>query len=507
MTNYLNRQTLGFFIGPLLFVLILNIPQPEAMSDQALHVAAVAVLMAVWWISEAIPIPATALIPIVLFPVLDVMSPAEVTQSYAHHLIFLFMGGFMIAVAVEKWNLHQRIALHTIRIVGMTPDRIILGFMLATAFLSMWISNTASTMMMLTVGLAVLHQITKEIDASGNVNNIDTREGHFRFGTALMLGIAYSASIGGVATLVGTAPNLVFAGVVEEIYGVSISFLQWLSFGLPLAIVMLGASWFYLTKIAYPSELDHLPGGEETIRDELVALGKMTSQEKKVLFVFCLVAVLWLVRSLFDYKVFYLIKDSTIAIAGALLLFIIPANWQQREFLLDWKTAVKIPWDILILFGGGFALAKGFSDSGLTTFIAGQLSILTGSHIIVIVAVVTLFVIFLTELTSNTATAALTLPMMAALAGAMQVHPFGLMVAAVIAASFAFMLPVATPPNAIVFGSRYISIPQMMKTGIWLNLLGVVVITAFVMMLLPLVWGIDITEFPINDFPEALLSR
>lgn len=495
------RQTLGFILGPVLFVLFLAVPQPAAMSDQALVVAAVALLMAVWWITEAIPIPATALIPIVLFPVLDVMSPAEVTQSYAHHLIFLFMGGFMIAVAVEKWNLHQRIALHTIRMVGMTPDRIILGFMIATAFLSMWISNTAATMMMLTVGLAVLHQITREIEASGNTNHIDTREGHFRFAIALMLGIAYSASIGGVATLIGTAPNLVFAGVVEETYGVTINFLQWLSFGLPLAIVMLAISWLYLTKIAYPSEIDHLPGSEKTIRDELFALGKMTSQEKKVLFVFCLVAVLWVVRGLFDFKIFYLIKDSTIAMAGALLLFVIPSNWQQREFLLDWKTAVKIPWDILILFGGGFALAKGFSDSGLTTFIAGQLSVLNGSHIIVIVAAVTLFVIFLTELTSNTATAALTLPMMAALAGAMQIHPFGLMVSAVIAASFAFMLPVATPPNAIVFGSRYISIPQMMRAGIWLNLLGAVLITTFVMILLPVVWGIKIDEFSGVIFP------
>ena len=222
----MNRSTFGLIIGPLLFLMFLLMPQPEGLSEQGMTVAGIAVLMAIWWITEAIPIPATALIPIVLYPLLDVMAPADVTQSYAHHLIFLFMGGFMIAVTVEKWNLHQRIALHTIRIVGMTPDRIILGFMVATAFLSMWISNTASTMMMLTVGLAVLHQIVKEIESDSTNQHIDTREGHFRFGIALMLGIGYSASIGGVSTLIGTAPNLVFAGIIEDTYGISISFLH-----------------------------------------------------------------------------------------------------------------------------------------------------------------------------------------------------------------------------------------------------------------------------------------
>ncbi len=498
----MSRSTFGLFFGPLLFLIFMLMPQPEGLSEQGMMVAGIAVLMAAWWITEAIPIPATALIPIVLYPVLGVMSPADVTQSYAHHLIFLFMGGFMIAVTVEKWHLHQRIALNTIRIVGMTPDRIILGFMIATAFLSMWISNTASTMMMMTVGLAVLHQIAMEIDADESTHNIDTREGHFRFGVALMLGIGYSASIGGVSTLIGTAPNLVFAGIVEDIYGISINFLQWMSFGVPLAIVMLAITWFYLTRIAYPSEIDHLPGGEATIRNEIEALGKISSQEKKVLFVFCGVAAAWILRGVLDIKALHLIKDSTIAMAGALVLFVIPSNWPKREFLLDWKTAVTIPWDILILFGGGFALAKGFSESGLTSFIAGQLSVLQGSNILFIIAVVTLLVIFLTELTSNTATASLTLPIMAALAGAMQIHPYGLMVATVIAASFAFMLPVATPPNAIIFSSRYVTIPQMMKAGIWLNLIGVVLISLFVMFLLPIVWGIDI-----RLYPEAFISR
>jgi sodium-dependent dicarboxylate transporter 2/3/5 len=467
------------------------------MEPKAMSVAATALLMAVWWITEAIPLPATALLPILLFPVMGVMSGSDVTQSYAHHLIYLFLGGFLIAVTVEKWNLHQRIALHTINLIGVTPDRIILGFMLATAFLSMWISNTAATMMMVTIGLAVLHQIVSEIEQQKTLK-VDTRKGHFRFGTALMLGIGYSASIGGVATLIGTPPNAILAGVVEKIYGTSISFLDWMLFGLPLSMVMLIIAWLYLTHIAYPSEIDHLPGGRETIDREIVQLGSMSPQEKHVLLVFTSVAFLWIFRGLFDLEALKMIKDSTIAIGGALLLFMIPSDLKKREFLLDWKTAATIPWDILILFGGGFALAQGFSESGLTHFIAWQLSVLEGSNMVLVVAAIAFLVIFLTEITSNTATASLSLPIMAALAGAMQVHPYGLMITAAIAASFAFMLPVATPPNAIVFSSRYISIPQMIRAGIWLNLIGVVLITVFVILFLPVIWGLDISSLPVE---------
>jgi len=487
-----NRSFIGLLLGPALFLGILLLPLPEGMTAAGLSVAAVAALMAAWWISEAIPIPATALLPIALFPVLGVMDGGDVTRSYAHHLIYLFLGGFLIAVTMQKWNLHHRIALHTIRLVGLTPQRIVLGFMLATAFLSMWISNTAATMMMVTIGLAVLREISEEIKSTGT--DIDTRPGHFRFGTVLMLGIAYAASIGGVATLIGTPPNAIFAGVVEKTYGYSISFVEWMMFGLPVSLVMLAITWFYLTRLHFRSVLDQLPGDRGFINRQIQQLGSMSREEKQVAAVFFLVASLWILRGFFKPDALSMVKDSTIAIAGALLLFVIPVNLRQREFLLDWKTALTIPWDIIVLFGGGFALAQGFSSSGLTAWLAGELSVLQGVDLLLIIACVVLLVIFLTEITSNTATSSLILPVMGALALAIEVHPYGLMVSAVLAASFAFMLPVATPPNAIAFSSRYITIPQMIKAGLWLNLLGVFLIAAFVYYLLPQVWGFDLVN-------------
>ena len=306
------------------------------------------------------------------------MKGSAVTLSYANHLIYLFMGGFLIAVTVEKWNLHRRIALYTIRFIGITPNRIIFGFMLATWFLSMWISNTAATMMMLTIALAVINQVVYEIDADPEMS-VDTRPGRFRFGVALMLGVAYAASIGGVATLIGTPTNAVFAGVVEKTYGVSISLVKWMTIGLPLSTVTLLITWFLLTHVLHRSELDYLPGGREAIHREIDRLGAVSYQEKAVLSVFLLVAALWILRGFVHIKAFGMVADSTIAIGGALLLFAIPADWKKKEFLLDWETAVTIPWDILILFGGGFALASGFSSSGLTGYLAGKLDVLAGA--------------------------------------------------------------------------------------------------------------------------------
>jgi sodium-dependent dicarboxylate transporter 2/3/5 len=477
------RSLIGLILGPVAFLVLLVLPEPAGLSPQGMNVAAVAALMAIWWISEAIPVPATALLPILLFPVLGVLDGSDVTRAYGHHLIYLFLGGFLIAVTMEKWNLHHRIALHTIRLVGVTPNRIVLGFMLATAFLSMWISNTAATMMMVTIAVAVLREI--ERDSPGAATGS-------QFGAALMLGICYAASIGGVATLIGTPPNAIFAGVVEKTYGISVSFVGWMKFGLPLSLVMLGIAWAYLTRIRFRGEQPQLTGGREFIRDQLDRLGPMSRAERGVAAVFTLVALLWIVRGLYQPAALGMVTDSTIAIGGALLLFLIPVNLTRREFLLDWKTAVTIPWDIIILFGGGFALARGFSETGLTTWLAGLLAVLQGADMVLIIAAVVLLVIFLTEVTSNTATASLLLPVMAALAAAVEVHPFGLMVATVIAASFAFMLPVATPPNAIVYGSHKVSIQQMAGAGLWLNLLAVVLVTGFVRLLLPRVWNLDL---------------
>lgn len=478
---YSSRQKIGLLLGPLLFVFVYLLPQPADMPEHSLRVAAVALLMATYWITEAIPIPATALMPIVLFPLLDVMPTSKVTLAYGNHLIFLFMGGFLIAVTIEKWQLHRRIALRTILLVGVSSNQIILGFMLATAFLSAWISNTATAMMMVTIGLAVVKQAQQD---SGS------QPDHSNFATALMLSIAYAASIGGVATLIGTPPNAILAGVIESNYGYSIGFAQWMLFGVPVSLTMLALGWFYLTRIAFKSEFDELPGGKHSIQQKLDELGPMSLPEKKVLSIFALVAVSWILRGLLDIEELSAVSDASIAIAGAVLLFIIPADKNMSEPLLDWHTAKTIPWDIMILFGGGFALANGFSSSGLTEWLANQLVSLQNMDLIIIVFMVVLLVIFLTEITSNTATASLMLPVMGAFAVAIQISPLYLMVAVALAASFAFMLPVATPPNAIVFSSRKISIPQMARAGVWLNIIGSILITLYVIFYLPSVFDV-----------------
>jgi len=492
---YMSRDKIGLILGIFLFLVLWLMPTPEGMPVEAQSLAAVATLMAIWWITEAVPIPATSMVPIFLFPVLGIMPGAKVTLSYADQLIYLYMGGFLIAVTMEKWNLHRRIALHTIRMVGITPDRIVLGFMVATGFISMWISNTAAAMMMVTIALPVLTQVAKSIaESAGNTD--DTRPGHFNFGTALMLGVAYSASIGGLGTLVGTPTNAVFAGMVEKTYGINISFVEWMKVGVPIAVIMLLITWFFLVKVVYPSKFTHLPGGKETIHKEIVSLGRMASEEKWVFVIFASVAILWIVRGFIKIEALSMVTDTTIAIGGALLLFLIPSKSRKGEFLLDWKTAVTIPWDVLLLFGGGFALAQGFGDTGLTTYLAAKLAVLEGTSIVIVIPVVVTLVVFASELTSNTATNSIMLPIMVALASAMQVHPYGMMIASTMAASYAFMLPVGTPPNAIVFATRYVTMNQMIKAGFWLNIIAIMLISFFVLVMLPLIWGIDLNTLP-----------
>lgn len=474
----LNIKHTGLVLGVILAFVVLMLPVPQGMKPEALYVAAVAVLMASWWMTEALPLAATALIPVLLFPTMGVMDARAVTSAYADDLIFLFMGGFFLAATIQKWNLHKRIALHTIRIVGTTPKRITLGFMLGTAFLSMWVSNTATAMMMLPIGMAVVSQASATIESEQQSADIKL------FATGLMLAIAYSASIGGVATLIGTPPNAILAGVIERQFDIQIKFVDWFMFAFPLAMFFLLVCWWYLTRIAFPVKMNVIPGGNQLIHRELDMLGKVSPEEKKVLFVFLLVATAWMLNGLFDFS--FVIKDSTIAIAGALLLFILPARNGSR--LLDWETAQKIPWDILILFGGGFALANGFMESGLSHWLGVQLSVLKGMPLAIVILASVLLVIFLTELTSNTATATLFLPVMAALSISLAVDPLSLMAGVAIAASFAFMLPVATPPNAIVFASRKVTVMDMAKTGFWMNIIACILIVLFVTQWLPLVF-------------------
>jgi len=486
------RQKVGLLLGPVLFGAVYLMPLPRGMDPTALAVAAVAVLMAIWWITEAIPIPATSLLPIVLFPCLGVMTTAATTPSYAHELIFLFLGGFLLAIAMEKWKLHRRVALRTIALVGVGPSRIVLGFMVATAFLSMWVSNTATAMMMLPIGAAVLEQARESIQAKG-IPGIDTRPQHFRFGTVLMLGICYAASIGGVATLIGTPPNTVFAAMADKLFGQQVGFASWMLFGVPLSALMLLLAWVILVKVAYPMHLDELPGGRELVRTELQRLGPMTRPERLVLVVFAATAAAWIIRG---FVATTMVSDTTIAIAGALALFIIPADLRKGEFLLDWESAVRLPWGVMLLFGGGLALAKGVTDSGLADWIGQQLSLLHGLNPTVFLTVVAVLTFCMTEMTSNTATATLLMPIMGAAAVGMGIHPFGPMVTAAVASSYAFVLPVATPPNAVIYASGYVTIRQMAKAGVILNLVGAVLIALFASVLLPVLWHFDMLVLP-----------
>ncbi|MFV8833404.1 SLC13 family permease [Aquisalimonas sp. APHAB1-3] len=481
----LSRQSVGLYLGPSVLIAGLLIGPPAGLESSEWAVALVAILMATWWISEALPLAATALVPIVLFPALDVLAPGDVTRAYGNDLIYLFLGGFLIAVTMQRWNLHRRIALHTINLVGTDPRRMILGFMLATAVLSMWISNTATAMMMLPIAMAVLQQSREDADRAG-----ETLSGGF--GVALMLGIAYSASIGGVATLIGTPPNAVLAGMANELYGIEISFAAWMAFGLPLSVIMLVIAWGYLAFGRHGRDLASLPGGRGLVRRELQEIGSIGVAERRVLIVFVTVALAWVFRGFLPEGALNQVNDSSIAIAGALVLFLLSAGDGSGERLLNWKTAVTIPWDIVLLFGGGFALAAGFTESGLSQTMATGLEGLAGVPVLLMIAACVALVVFLTEVTSNTATATLFVPLMGALAVAIGFHPLALMAAVAVAASCAFMLPVATPPNAVVFGSRAVTVPQMARAGLLLNVVTIVLTTAFIYWVLPIVMGISL---------------
>ncbi|MFD2201194.1 SLC13 family permease [Shivajiella indica] len=486
--NETKTAKLGLYLGPLLFLGILFFLQPKEMSPEALSMLAVTAWIATWWITEAIPIAATSLLPLVLLPALGALPISNTASSYSHPMVLLYMGGFMIAMAIEKWNLHKRIALNTISLIGTNIERIILGFMVATAFLSMWISNTATSLMMLPIAIAVVVQLSNSSNPKDFTAN--------KIGKALMLGIAYSASIGGIATLIGTPTNIILAGVVKEMYGYEISFSQWIVFGLPISILLLIICWIYLVKFAYPFERDFVvTGGKEEIQKQLRLLGPMTVEEKRVSWVFGGVSFAWITRIFLLQEFIPDLDDTMIAIAGVLLLFVIPSS-ESKTKLLDWKTAEKIPWGILLLFGGGLSLAEGFKVTGLASWIGNQFVFLDfiafGLFLLIIIAAVN----FLTEITSNVATASMILPILAAVSYSMGVHPFGLMVGATMAASCAFMLPVATPPNAVVFGSGYLSIPDMFKAGFWMNIFSILLITLFTYYILPLLWKLDLNSYP-----------
>ncbi len=472
------KKNIGLIMGPLGFAVLLWTAPFAGLNEAANGVLACAFWMAIWWVFDAIPMAATALLPIVLFPITGGLPLSVTTASYGHQYIFLFFGGFILAIAIEKWNLHKRLALQIIALVGTRKPYIVLGFMIATAFLSMWISNTAAAVMILPVGMA----IAAHIEGDGASKN-----GHF--GKALLLSIAYSASIGGMATLIGTPPNLVMAGVIYETYGVEITFFDWFVFAFPLSVALLLITWFFLTRVAFKVDSSADSNGKKEVRKMLKSLGHITKQERYVLVVFILMALAWVFRSLVLVHFIPQIDDTIIAIIGALLLFLIPAK--KGEALVNWEDTKRLPWGIMVLFGGGIALANGFESSGLARWIGEHFLMLKSVPAWILLVLLVLGVNFLTEITSNLATTAMLLPILTSVASAIQIHPYMLIMGATLAASCAFMLPVATPPNAVVFGSGYLKINEMVRVGFWLNLISTVLIALVLFGLLPLIWDLQ----------------
>ena len=476
----ISKKNIGLILGPLVYLLIKLFYNPNELSEEGLAILASTLWVAIWWVTEAVPIYVTALIPIILFPLSGGLELKQTTSAYGHKFVFLFVGGFILAIAIEKWRLHKRIALNIINIVGTKKSNIILGFMIATAFLSMWISNTATAVMIMPVGLAIISQLKDNPNTLENENTI--------FGKTLMLAIAYSASIGGMATLIGTPPNLVLAGVIKTSYDIEINFLQWMSFGLPISLLLLFICWKYLTSIAYKFKDENFKSGLEEINDQIKNLGKFSYEEKSVLIVFIATALAWITQSFIIKKFITEIDDTIIAIIAAVVLFILPDKSGDNK-LLSWSDTVKLPWGILLLFGGGMALAKGFDSSGLAVWIGNQMNFFSNIPLIILLLVLIAMVNFLTEITSNLATTAMLLPVLVALANTIDINAYYLLVGATVAASCAFMLPVATPPNAVVFGSKILNIDDMIKKGFWMNIISIFILTAAVYWLLPLIWG------------------
>lgn len=470
------RQRVGLILGPALFLLVILSTAPGGMSDVAWRAAAVGALMATWWITEAVPIPATALLPLVLFPLLGVLTIDSAAAPYANPVIFLFMGGFLLAIAMERVRLHLRLALNIIRIGGTRPPQLVAGFMVATAFLSMWVSNTATVAMMLPLTAAVL------VLADGDQNVNAEKRGNLAI--ALLLGVAYASSIGGVGTLIGTPPNALLAGFMAESYGIQIGFVRWMAIGVPLVIVALPITWLLLVRVIYPVSMEPIVGGRAAVHEQLRALGPVTRAERLVGGVVAMTAAAWVFSPLLVRWVPG-ISDAGIAIAGALLLFLMPVGGGRRA--LDWHAAERLPWGVLVLFGGGLSLARAAEQSGLTQWIGSALSPIGSWPVVLVISAVTAVIVFLTEMTSNTATAAAFLPVVAALAIAIGADPVLLAVPAAIGASCAFMLPVATPPNAIVYASGRLTIPQMVRAGLWLNLVLIVLITLLAITIVPVV--------------------
>ncbi|MDR4651152.1 MAG: DASS family sodium-coupled anion symporter [Nitrosomonas sp.] len=482
-------QKIGLIAGISLLSITILTPPPPEMPEAAWRSAGVALLLAIWWATEVVPIPATSLLPIVLFPALGIMSVQESTAPYAAPAIFLLLGGFIIASGLARWNLHRRLALNILIRVGDSPAALIAGFMSATALISMWISNTASTLMMIPIALSLAGEMAR-----------DTSEQSRKFILCMVLGIAYSASIGGLGTIIGTPPNLFVVSFMKQHYGVDISFVDWMIFGVPVVVVMTALAWLVLTRWAFSFDLPGDRISKRAIIDELEKLGPLTQPEKRLAGVFILIAASWILRVPVQehFAVLLWLDDAMIAVGGAVLMFIIPAGQMQpprqsaqerQAALMDWDTACKIPWGVLLLFGGGLSLADAIKNTGLGTWIGAGLSGLPHLDLILMLFILVALVVFLTELTSNTATTATLLPILAVLAASGGVDPMLLFAPTALAASCAFMLPVATAPNAVVYSTGQVTIAQMANAGFKLNLVAIIAVTGLSYALIPWIFG------------------
>ena len=473
------HQLIGLLLGPLLAIAMILSGAPEGLSEAGWMTAAVGILLAVWWATEAVPIAATALLPIILFPLLDVASIQDTTAPYANKVIFLFLGGFIVAFAMQRWNLHKRIALSVLQHVGGNGRSLVGGFMLAAAVVSMWVMNTSTTMMMLPIAVSIIGVI------HATVTSLD-EEARDNFQYALLLGVAYGATIGGMATLVGTAPNAIMVGFMEETYGTEIDFSSWMLVGLPLTALMLPLAWLILTRVAFRVDFETSGEGRAELARMKEELGPMSTPEKRVAAVFLAMAAAWVFRPLLvQVPGLAALDDSAIAVAGAVALFVVPSGDRKDPLLLRWQYAEQLPFGVLLLFGGGLSLARRVADTGLAHWIGSSLEAVGALPLAIIVIIAATMIIFLTELTSNIATTTTFLPVVGAIAIESGFDPIVLTVPVTFAASCAFMLPVATPPNAIVFGSGMLTIPKMVRAGIMLNIVGIFVVSLAALYLAP----------------------
>lgn len=466
----------GFITGAALFTLMLVL-NPFRVDVLACRTLAIAVLMITWWITEAMPMPAVALLPLVLFPLMNVTSLKETSVNYGDSILFLFLGGFMIGLAIEKWKLHKRIALSIVNVTGTSGDRIILGFILATGLLSMWLSNTATTMMMFPIAASVIHVVKENREGHGNIAN---------FSLVIMLSIAYASNFGGIATIIGTPPNVAFVGYIKEKYGYTIQFVDWLIICAPIAVLLLLALYLVTTKLMYPNRLKSDAVTRELIETELRNLGPMSVAEKRVLAIFTITAVLWITKDIINTLNLIRLDDTMIALMGALTLFVVPSGMDSGGRLLEWPDTSRIAWGIILLFGGGLALAAALEKAGLIQTLGTNIAEFAGSGGLVLVLSITIVAMFVSEVMSNIAQVIVFSPVIGGIADAMQINPLLLGIPMTLAASCASMMPMGTPPNAIVFASGHIRLKQMVLTGLVMNIVGIILITLFCWYVIPL---------------------